>query len=163
LPFAFAWPQVSLKILMRRTWALILVQNNVFRGLTMSRIRIAVWTVLVLTLFAGLPQGAAWPQRPKEIAWTHAFDLAARRFGEKEFSKDTQVNALEIFKDVNTDNWVFITEKGLVAAAPVRFKTVSSNKPPRWVHSVDLNVRRGGVKEWKDALKVGIEVYYDGN
>lgn len=95
--------------------------------------------------------------------WLTGLDLPARKAGEKEFSKDTKVHAMEVFRDPNTNNWLYITEKALVAASKAHVKSTASNKAPKWVHSVDLNVRKGGVKDWKEATKIGIEVYYDGN
>ncbi len=165
-------------------------------------------------------------QKPKELQWTHAFDLASRRFGELDFSKETQkfgveafkdsnnglglyisqvgslaattgfqdlklpleskgpewltgldlparkageekfenakVHSMEVFRDPNTENWLTITEKGHLAATPIKTKSASgSDKKPKWTHSVDLRVRKGGVKDWKDAAKIGIEVYRD--
>ena len=65
--------------------------------------------------------------------------------------------------DPNADTWLFITEKGNIAATNGKLFPGASNKTPKWVHSVDLAVRKGGVKEWADATKIGIEVYRDGN
>ena len=165
--------------------------------------------------------------KPKEIKWTHAFDLASRRFGELDFTKTTQkfgveafkdyndglglyisqigslaaaggfqdlklplssknpewitgldlparkageerfenakVHSLEVFRDPNTANWLCITETGSIAAASARGRAaVSGDKKPRWDHSADLRVRKGGVKSWQNAAKFGIEVYRDG-
>ncbi|MFO0964777.1 MAG: hypothetical protein U0793_04200 [Gemmataceae bacterium] len=112
-------------------------------------------------------------EKSKGPDWLTGLDLPARKAGEKEFTKDTKVFPLEVFKDSNTDNWIYITggrdgaagapEKGLIASCPVTLKTTTSNQAPKWVHSFDLNVRKGGVKEWKDATKIGVEVYYDAN
>jgi len=118
-----------------------------------------VGSVAVAPGFASLKQA----EKSKGPEWLTGLDLPARKAGEKEFTKDTKVHAMEVFKDVNTNNWVYITEKALIAACPVMLKTVTSNKTPKWFHSIDLNVRKGGVKDWKDASKFGIEVYYDGN
>lgn len=89
-------------------------------------------------------------------------DLPARKAGEKEFTNKTKVHCLEVFRDPNTDNIVYITSEGRIAAAPAKGK-VGGNAAPKWVHSVDLNVRKGGVKEWKDAQKIGLEIYRDSN
>ena len=196
-----------------------------------SRFRISmVFPLLALTAALSLDLGSAQAQKPKELQWTHAFDLAARKVNEPEFTKDTQkfgveafrdnnnglgvylsqtgslaggdgfaalilplknskgpdwvtgldlparkagekeftkataVHSMELFKDGNTDNWVYVTEKGNLAIAPSGGKVAASgNKAPKWVHSVDLLCRKGGVKEWKDAQKFGIEVYRDNN
>jgi hypothetical protein len=165
-------------------------------------------------------------QKPKELLWTHAFDLACRRLNELEFTKETQkfgveafkdtnnglglflsqvgslasgrgfqdlklpleskgpewitgldlparkageesfesarVHSMEVFRDANTDNWLYITEKGYLAVSSTKVKTATSgDKKPKWTHSVDLRVRKGGVKDWQDAAKFGIEVYRD--
>ena len=181
--------------------------------------------LLALTLFTNVP-GAQEQPKPKELQWTHAFDLACRRFGELDFTKDTQkfgveafkdnnnglglfisqvgslaagrgfqelklpldskgpewitgldlparaagdnsfdkakVHSMEVFRDPNTDNWIYITEKGYLAVASAKARATSSGaKGPKWIHSVDLRVRKGGVKDWTDAAKFGIEVYRD--
>jgi hypothetical protein len=96
--------------------------------------------------------------------WITGLDIPARKAGEKEFTKSTTVHSMEIFKDGNTGNWIYVTEKGYLAVAPSGGKAAAGgNKAPKWVHSVDLLCRKGGVKEWKDAQKFGIEVYRDGN
>jgi hypothetical protein len=70
---------------------------------------------------------------------------------------------MEVFRDPNVDNWLFITEQGFIASCDGKLFPGAGNKTPKWVHSVDLQVRKGGVKEFKDAKKYGIEVYSDGN
>jgi hypothetical protein len=106
--------------------------------------------------------GLKLPFTSKGPEWVTGLDLPARKAGEKEFTKDTKVHSMEVFRDPNTDNWVYITEKGLLAVTAAKSKGTGS-KAPKWVHSVDLMVRKGGVKEWKEASKYGIEVYRDGN
>ena len=95
--------------------------------------------------------------------WLTGLDLPARKAGQKEFTKQTKVHSLEVFRDPNTNAWLYVTEKGELAAAGAKGKQASGSKAPKWVHSVDLSVRKGGVKEWKDAAKFGVEVYRDGN
>jgi hypothetical protein len=100
----------------------------------------------------------------KSPEWVSGLDLPSRRAGEKEFTKDTQVISLEVFRDGNTGNWVYITEKGNLATAVAKTaKAPGALKSPKWMHSVDLSCRKGGVKEWKDAKKFGIEAYRDNN
>ncbi len=95
--------------------------------------------------------------------WLTGLDLPSRKAGEKEFSKSTKSHAMEVFRDPNTENWIYVTENGHLAVAPVRGKTAGGSQAPKWVHSVDLSARKGGVKEWKDATSYGIEVYRDLN
>jgi hypothetical protein len=108
------------------------------------------------TLKAPLPKAAG----PK---WLTGLDLPARRAGEKVFTKDTKVHSMEVFLDPNTDNWLYITEKGNIASSPARSKASGASAAPKWVHSVDLSVRKGGIKEWRGAAKFGVEVYRDSN
>jgi hypothetical protein len=108
--------------------------------------------------FASLKLPLAKSEGPK---WLTGLDLPARKAGEKAFTKDTKVHSMEVFLDPNTNNWIFITAKGDLATTPAKTKGGSAGAP-KWVHSVDLSVRKGGVKEWKDAAKFGVEVYREG-
>jgi hypothetical protein len=99
----------------------------------------------------------------KGAVWITGLDLPARKAGEKEFLKTTKVHSLEIFRDPNTDAFLYITESGGIAATPAAGRASFGNKAPQWDHSIDLNVRKGGEKDWKTASKVGIEIYRDAN
>jgi hypothetical protein len=102
----------------------------------------------------------------KAPEWAFGLDLPSRKAGEKEFTKDTRVWSLEAFLDPNTGNWIYVTEKGTiaVAGAPKGPAANTANpKAPKWVHSVDLNCRKGGNRDWAAAFKYGIEVYRDNN
>jgi hypothetical protein len=99
----------------------------------------------------------------KGAVWITGLDLPARKAGEKEFAKSTKVHSLEIFRDPNTDAFLYITEAGIIAACPAGGRASFGNKAPVWDHSIDLNVRKGGEKDWKSANKVGIEIYRDPN
>ena len=98
----------------------------------------------------------------KGPAWLTGLDLPVRKVGENEFTKQTKVHSLEVFRDPNTENWLLITETGRLATIPARTKG-KKDIAPKWLHSIDLSVRKGGAKDWKEALKYGIEVYRDGN
>ena len=108
--------------------------------------------------FEGLP--ASVPA--KTPIWITGLDLPARKAGEKDFNK-AKTYCLEIFRDPHTDNALFITSDGRVAAASAKGKILAGSKTPKCIHSVDLNVRKGGEKDWKDAAKIGIETYRDEN
>jgi hypothetical protein len=185
---------------------------------------------MTFTLVAGGALGQGQEKKLKELQWSHAFDLACRKQGEKDITKDTKrwgveafrdnntaggiglyisevggialapnfagiqvpvnpsmsakhftgldlptrkagvvdwakpkatVHGMEVFRDPNADNWVYITDQGNLAAADGKLNKGGAGDP-KWVHSVDLQVRKGGVKEFKDAAKFGIEVYADG-
>lgn len=103
------------------------------------------------------------PVRPSQgPKWLTGLDLPTRKAREREFLK-AKVHSMEVFRDPNADNWLFITDQGNIAATTGKLFPGASGKRPKWVHSVDLTVRKGGVKEWKGAAEVGIEVYSDGN
>ena len=110
--------------------------------------------------FAGLAAPLAKSVGPK---WLTGLDLPARKAGEKAFTKDTKVHSMEVFQDPNTSNWLYVTEKGNIAATALKKQATGAAGAPKWVHSVDLSVRKGGVKEWKGATKYGVEVYRDAN
>jgi hypothetical protein len=103
------------------------------------------------------------PFTSKGPDWLTGLDLPARAAGVKEFTKETKVHSMETFRDPNTNNWLYIGDKGNLASTGAKGAAAGGNKAPKWVHSVDLLVRKGGTREWKDALKYGIEVYRDGN
>lgn len=130
--------------------------NNSKLGLYISQ----TGSIALAPNFVDLTVPVSPSQGPK---WLTGLDLPARKAGEKEFMKTTKVHAMEVFRDPNADNWLFITEQGNIAATTGKLFPGAANKTPKWVHSVDLAVRKGGVKEWKDATKIGIEVYSDGN
>jgi len=94
--------------------------------------------------------------------WVAGLDLKARKAGQTEW-KDAAVFSLEIFLDTNTGNWIYITEKGNLAATAVKAPKSAERKAQVFSHSVDLEVRKGGDKDWKNAKKFGIEVYLDPN
>jgi len=100
------------------------------------------------------------PLTAKSADWVTGLDLPARKAGEKEFTKQTVTHSMEVFRDLNVGNWIYVTEKGLIAATSSKAAPAGA-KAPQWTHSVDLSVRKGGVKDWKDATKYGIEVYRD--
>src|SRR5438270_13934301 len=54
--------------------------------------------------------------KPKELLWSHAFDLACRRLGELDFTKETQRFGVEAFKDTNNDLGLFLSQVGSLAA-----------------------------------------------
>jgi hypothetical protein len=100
----------------------------------------------------------------KAPKWLYGLDLPSRKAGEQEFSKDTRIYSLEVFRDDNAGNLVYVTEKGLIAATPAKgTASIGDLKAPKFVYSVDLDSRKGGVKELKGAHKYGVEVYRDGN
>jgi hypothetical protein len=104
-------------------------------------------------------------EKSKGAKWVSGLDLPARKAGEKEFTEKTKVWAMEVFYDPNVTpgNWLYVTENAAVAATTGPAPAGGALKAPKWVHSVDLRCRKGGVRDWKDATPFGIEVYRDTN
>lgn len=96
---------------------------------------------------------------PPKIAY--GWTLRIRGADEPDFSEKTKRMGVEIFEDVNANNQLlYISETGYIATAPNPGK-LADNKGMTWKPSMTLKVRKIGEKEFKDAKKVGIEVFVD--
>jgi hypothetical protein len=106
------------------------------------------------------------PETNKKPDFVAGLDLKARKAGELEFTSTTLVYSMEIFLDLNANNWMYITEKGNLAVCPAP-KTAEGGGQPRaatWLYSMDLRCRKAGNKLWTgDTPFYGLEVYRDGN
>ncbi len=99
----------------------------------------------------------------KRPQWLHSFDLKCRRGGEKEWTKDTPVYGVEVYKDVNSGNLVYICETGSIAVVPAG-DTYEEKKGPEWLHGQDLQCRKYGEKTFsKSTRKFGVEIFRDGH
>lgn len=107
------------------------------------------------------PAAGAPPTKGQGPDWITGLDLQSRKAGQKTFDKTTQVFAMEVFRDPNAGNFMFITEKGLLAVTAAKSGPAPGGKAPKWVHSVDLRCRKAGFGDWKDAPRYGVEVYRD--
>jgi hypothetical protein len=95
----------------------------------------------------------------------HGLDLKVRKVGEKDFDEKTQVFGVEVFRDTNTGNLVYLTQKGgfAVVAGKGGLVPTEEPKPPRWTHGFDLKVRPAGEKKFDDAKIYSVEVFRDEN
>ena len=81
--------------------------------------RLAVLVVGLCAFLAGafvttqMPQ--VFGQEAKGPKWSHALELRVRKAGEADFTKDTKKWSIEVFKDENNGNWIYITESGSIA------------------------------------------------
>jgi hypothetical protein len=57
-------------------------------------------------------------EAPKGPKWSHGLDLKVRKGGEAEFSKDTKKIGVEVFRDENNNNLIYISESGCIAVVP---------------------------------------------
>jgi hypothetical protein len=60
-------------------------------------------------------------EKTKKPQWTHALDLKCRKGREEDFDK-AKVYGVEVFKDPNTDNLIYISETGSIAVIPAKGK-----------------------------------------
>jgi hypothetical protein len=104
---------------------------------------------------------------PKAPVWTHGLDLKCREAGVKKFDSNTKVWSIEVFRDQNNDNLIYICETGAIAIVPGAAAPGPKEKAkgPSWLHGLDLKVRKGAKKEFqKDDIKIyGMEVFRDEN
>src|SRR5438309_1472559 len=133
------------------------------RDVMSKRIRAAgIWWALLL---GALPFASG--QQPKTPHWTHAFDLKCRKSTEPEFTNNTKVWGVEVFRDETNGNLIYISETGNITVVPgfqgAKAPTPDS-KAPEWLHGLDLKCRRGGEKDFTKGTKVyGLEVFRDVN
>ncbi len=59
-------------------------------------------------------------QESKAPKWMHGLDLRVRKGGEADFTKDTKKIGVEVFRDENTGNLVYISEAGSIAVVPAK-------------------------------------------
>jgi hypothetical protein len=99
----------------------------------------------------------------KQPDWLHAMELRVRKAGEADFNKDTKKYGIEVFKDDNTGNLIYVCETGSVAVVPVG-QELAKGKDPVWKHAMELKVRKAGEADFKpETQKFGIEVFRDEN
>jgi len=103
--------------------------------------------------------------KPKNPKWQHGLKLAVLKPGEAKTTKETKSFGIEVFKDEQNGNLIYISETGqldTVAAGNARL-TTEKVKNPTSLHGFNLKVRKAGEKEFKEARKVAIEAYLDEN
>lgn len=103
----------------------------------------------------------------KAPEWLHGLDLKCRKNKEDSFTKETQKFGVEVYRDVNNGNLVFISERGTIAVmSPTKdLKAPTPDvRDPSWTHGLNLKCRRVGEKDFSDRTQViGVEVFRDEN
>ena len=101
--------------------------------------------------------------KPKAPTWLWGLDLKARTGGTDDFDKARKFG-VEVFKDENAGNLIYISETGAIAVAPAgNLGPAAKPKPPTWLWALDLKARTGGTDDFDKARKFGIEVFKDEN
>jgi hypothetical protein len=99
----------------------------------------------------------------KPPLWKHALKLKARKAGEEKWA-NAPYYGIEVFRDENAGNLIYICENGMLSVLPGTASGEAKVKPPEWKHAVELKVRKAGEPHWnKDALKFGVEIFLDPN
>jgi hypothetical protein len=91
-------------------------------------------------------------------------DLKVRKAGDLDWDKAKKFG-VEVFRDENNGNLVYISETGHYAVAPGKLTTKDdTGKGPNWQHGLELSARKHGEREFgKDTKKYGLEVFLDEN
>jgi hypothetical protein len=89
-------------------------------------------------------------------------DPAARKADEKDFTRNTRIIPVEVFKDPNSGALLYVSETGHLAAVPAP-ATVKDGQGLKWSHAMTLKARKGGEKEFASAAKYGVEAFVDNN
>lgn len=57
-------------------------------------------------------------QDTKAPKWLHGLEFKVRKAGEADFNKETKKYGIEVFRDENNGNLVYISETGSIAVVP---------------------------------------------
>ena len=82
------------------------------------------WLVAVICFLAGalavqtFSSLRAQQPEPKKPAWLHGMNLKARKANEGNFDDKTQKFGIEVFRDENNGNLIYISETGSIAVVP---------------------------------------------
>jgi hypothetical protein len=74
--------------------------------------------LLGLLLAPHLPFGHAQESKVKAPLWLHGMNLKSRTSKEDDFNKDTKKYGIEVFRDENNGNLIYISETGSIAVVP---------------------------------------------
>lgn len=74
-----------------------------------------------LSMAPHLPFGhAADENKVKAPTWQHGFNLKSRKASEYDFNKDTKKYGIEVYKDEENGNIIYVSETGSIAALPAK-------------------------------------------
>jgi len=102
----------------------------------------------------------------KDPEWHHGLKLKVRTPLEEAFGPNTKKFGVEVFKDGNTGDLIYVTEAGLIALAkaPAMAPAKDAVKKPTALYALSLRARKADELDWTDKTKkYGIEVYKDEN
>jgi hypothetical protein len=71
-----------------------------------------------LLLAPHLPFGRAADNKTKAPTWLHGFNVKSRKASEFDFNDNTKKFGIEVFKDEENGNLVYVSETGSIAVIP---------------------------------------------
>jgi hypothetical protein len=74
--------------------------------------------LLGLSLAPHLPFVRAADNKVKAPTWLHGFNVKSRKSAEYDFNKDTKKYGIEVYKDEENGNLVYVSETGSIAVVP---------------------------------------------
>ena len=77
-----------------------------------------VFLLCGLLLAPHLPFVHAADNKVKAPTWLHGFNVKSRKFNEYDFNKDTKKYGIEVYKDEETGNLIYVSETGSIAVVP---------------------------------------------
>src|SRR5262245_515194 len=102
--------------------------------------------------------------KPKDPKWLDGMNLKVRKAGDVDWDKARKFG-VEVFRDDNNGNLIYVTEPGHFAAVPSKLAAKGdTGKGPNWQHGLELSARKQGQKTSdKETRRYGIEVFVDDN
>jgi hypothetical protein len=113
---------------------------------------------------AALPMGTViGTQAPKGAKFSHGLSMRYRKAREEGFTDD-QRYGVEVYKDENNGNVIYISETGSICVLPGGMTASTPPKGAKFSHGLSLQVRRAKEEIFDDKTqRYGIEVYLDEN
>lgn len=120
---------------------------------------LALASAVLLAGFALLSRAAE--EKAKDPESQYALDLRARKYTEADFNKDTRKFGVEIYKDGESGDGLYVSETGSLSAVPAKAFKGGESKAPVWRHGLNLKARLAGETDWDKAKKFGLEAFRD--
>jgi hypothetical protein len=71
-----------------------------------------------LVLAPHVPFVSAADNKVKAPTWLHGFNVKSRKASEYDFNKDTKKIGIEVYKDEENGNLIYVSETGSIAVLP---------------------------------------------
>lgn len=112
----------------------------------------------------GMPAPDAIPPAPKGAKFNHGLSLQSRRFDETDFTDKTKKWGVEVYRDENTDKFLYISETGVFTYLAPQGTPPSTPKGGKFLHGLVLPSRRADEPDFTEKTKrYGVEVFRDEN